>query len=316
MADEDGWLDGWEHVNLDTELSWTGGPGKLALHTAEGRTMASLINTFKSNPTIASQLGLCWRERRKVQFISLLHSGKALRNLSGGVQTNRDQVYQIEIIGFWTESPHIPDEGLQFIGEAIAEVWLATGGAFQLSLGWKPLVGPEDGYTARVNAPQRYSATEWDEFNQIAGHCNVPENEHTDPGKLNMDRILEFAWNKINAGEIPQHAPQEDKMFEVMKNTDGRTEILQLGDDGVVYSSWQLEDGSLSAWAPVNPHQPGAFKSADAYVAPDGRLAVVALLPAYGGIPFICSQSSPSNGPWTDWVNLSALLKWLAVTKK
>lgn len=198
MVETNGWLDGWEHIDLDDGLTYTGGPWKLVYHSAEGSTMEGLINTFKRNPGIASQLGMCWKTQRKVQFISLFHSGKALRNLPGGVQTNRDKVIQIEIVDFWTQTPNIPDSGLRFLGEGLAEIWLAVGGAFKLELGYKPLVGPEDGYTARVDAPQRYSAAEWDEFNAVAGHCNVPENEHTDPGKLNMDRIFYYAKQYIN----------------------------------------------------------------------------------------------------------------------
>lgn len=320
MADADGWLDGWEIVNLDTGLSWTGGPGKLTVHTTEpvGATMGGLINTFKRNPTIASHVGICWKTMRKVQFISLLHSAKSLRNLAGGVETNRDQVYQIEIVGSWVESPNIPDAGLRFIGECIAEIWLAVGGAFKLQLGYKPLVGPEDGYTARVNAPQRYSAKEWDNFNGTAGHCNAPENEHTDPGKLNMGRIFHYAQLKIN-GSVYQPKPTlEEAMLKSLRNKDGRTELIKLDTDGYFYSSWQNHNnaGKLTPWGRVNSNQPGPFVDGDAYEHPDdGRLICVGLVNTqWGDIPFLSSQTAPSRGPWTEWVNLSELLSFLHQT--
>jgi hypothetical protein len=196
------WLDSHEHVNLDTGLTYTGGPAKFVFHTAEFEGLDGLIRTFRSNPTIASHMGWSWKERRKVQFIDLAHSAKSLRNKAGGVETNRDYVYQVELSGKWDESEDWPDEAWKFIGEALAEVWLATDRSFQLTLGPKPLVGPADGYTARENAPQRYSAAEWDGGNWIAGHCNAPENEHTDPGKLNMGRILYHCQKAITPEDI------------------------------------------------------------------------------------------------------------------
>lgn len=315
--DENGWLDeyGWEIVNIDTGLSWTGGPGKLCLHTTEpvGATMAGLISTFTRNPSIASHMGICWKTRRKVQFISLLHSAKSLRNLPGGIETNRDQVFQIEIVGSWVESADIPTEGKQFIAECIADVYKATGGAFKLELGHLEMPGPNDGFTARVNSPFRYTPQEWDDFNGVAGHGNVPENEHTDPGKLDMDFILTVARNLVDP-IIPK--PKGERMFEVMKNTDGRMELLQLGDDGYIYSSWQQPDGSLSGWRMINPKQPAPFVKATTMYGKSGELVVIANVAAYGGVPFICSQSAPSTGPWTDWVNYNELLKWLAATQK
>ena len=120
--DADGWLDDWDHVNLDSGLSWTGGPGKLILHTGEGgQALQGLINGFQRNPSIVSHAGVSWAERRRAQFVSLLHSAKSLRNLPGGVETNRDQVYQIEICDTWTDTPSIPEDGLEYIGDCVAD---------------------------------------------------------------------------------------------------------------------------------------------------------------------------------------------------
>jgi hypothetical protein len=310
MVDADGWMDGYEIYNLDTRLSWTGGPGKLALHSAEGSSINGLIRTFQNNPTVASHTGICWKTRRKAQFISLLNSAKSLRNRPGGVETNRDQVYQIEIVDFWTETPKIPDDGLQFIGECIADIYRATGGAFKLELGHLPLVGPEDGYTARVSSPFRYTPQEWDNFNAVAGHCNVPENEHTDPGKLNMDRIFYYARQAL--GGVPTQTGPEDEIMKYLKNKDGRVEIFKLSKDGRLVNSWQSPvDGSLSAWGPIRNEAPGPFVEFDAFVADDGRLVVVANVDAFGGVPFITMQSAPSSGPWTEWVQLNSFLQYI-----
>lgn len=98
-------------------------------------------------------------------------------------------------------------------------------------------------------------------------------------------------------------------------NTDGRVEIFDLDPNGQVVNTWQGADGGLSRWAPITATQPGPFTSIDAFPAPDGRLCVI----GYGafGVLFISSQSAPSSGPWTDWVDLSKLLVYLAsITKK
>lgn len=96
-----------------------------------------------------------------------------------------------------------------------------------------------------------------------------------------------------------------------LTNTDGRIELIDLNPQGQVVTSWQKPDGSLTAWTPINANQPGPFSSFDAYPSEkDGRLIVIASGPPYG-VAYVCSQSAPSAGPWTDWVDLSKLLQYL-----
>lgn len=206
------WLDSHEHYDLSAgQLAFIGGPAKFVFHTSEGTnpTLNGLINTFKRNPAIISHVGWSPKEKRKAQFCSLGRAAKSLRNKAGGVETNRDFVYQVEVIGNWDKEELWTDEDWKFMGEGLAEIWLATDRMFQLQMGWKPLVGPEDGYTARENAPQRYSFSEYDNANFIMGHCNVPENDHTDPGKLNMDRILYWCRQAIT--------PEDEEMAAATK---------------------------------------------------------------------------------------------------
>ncbi len=203
------WLNGHEHINLDTGLSYTGAPGKLIWHTMEG-SIESCINTFKNDPSKASHLAWSWQKNRKVQFINTDNSAKSLRNLSGGVETNRDRAYQIELEGSWAESENWPEHAWKWLGEALADLWLQIGRDFALEWGWKPLVGPDDGFTARVNAPQRYTAAEYDNANFMMGHCNVPENDHTDPGPLNKGKILYYCHKKLEP--FAPEEPEEEEM--------------------------------------------------------------------------------------------------------
>lgn len=132
-------------------------------------------------------------------------SSRALVNLSGGVETNTLNVFQIELIGtcdsryrerwgskragvdyvYWPDAP-------QWLLEAIAPVfrWLdAEWPNFKVAdatpRGWTRY--PES-YGLRAN--QRMTFAEWRNAYGIFGHQHVPENTHGDPGNFPIAKLI------------------------------------------------------------------------------------------------------------------------------
>jgi peptidoglycan hydrolase-like protein with peptidoglycan-binding domain len=138
-----------------------------------------------------------------VQFIPLSWASAALKNLSGGVETNRAHAIQTEICGYAAETPGWPDEWLQFIGEHLADL-VRAGVPLNLD-DWPATVGPEDGFIARPDAPQRMSYDRWNGFGGAAWHQHVPENDHWDGGRIDMARIIGHA--KASLGGAPPPPP-------------------------------------------------------------------------------------------------------------
>jgi hypothetical protein len=125
----------------------------------------------------------------------LLEACRALRNDPGGVQTNRDQALQVEIICYSNKPLADQRDYRLWVGDMpdtayddLAEFILWTQSEFGVQLYW-----PERAATsyAGANAPGfRLSQSEWDNWGGICGHQHVPEgNTHWDPGA--------FDWNKL-----------------------------------------------------------------------------------------------------------------------
>ncbi len=172
--------------------SYTGGPGKFLWHTTEGGWDSSM-SVFRNSLT-APHVMADPKTRRKVQFIPLDRSAYALRNESGDVETNRDQVLQVEIVGFAGESHTWPASWLEWLGVEVLAPMVA-GAPFPIDITQFPTFYGEDaGFTlASTSARQRFSGSKWDGWNGQVGHQHAPENSHWDPGKLNVAKITEAA---------------------------------------------------------------------------------------------------------------------------
>lgn len=168
--------------------SYTGGPKKLVLHRTEGRTVAAAQGAYDAKK-IAPHFTWDIAARRRLQHVDTDRAAGALRNESGGPQTNRDGAVQVEIVGFSKDSPDLSDDELAWLAEGIREICDREG----INRRRFPMfVGPEAGWIARPDAPQRMSYSEWENFDGVCGHQHVPENSHWDPGALPYDRILKL----------------------------------------------------------------------------------------------------------------------------
>lgn len=137
-------------------------------------------------------------------------SSRALRNLSGGVETNTLNSVQIELIGtcdpkharswngegkkfagkdyiYW---PKASDSQLMWLAGLLADLHLRHG----LRLAAPTFVAYPESYGP---GGQRFSFAKWRAFAGVCGHQHVPENVHGDPGNINMPKVLSFVKQLI-----------------------------------------------------------------------------------------------------------------------
>ena len=177
------------------------------LHTTEGRDWPS-YSGGKVAPNLTAKPNQKTRKLAWRQHFSIDRSARALRNETGGVQTNTDGVVQIELVGTcdpatrdaWVKAGKRQDVDFTFWPEApdwlldeLARViyWIEVEHAV-------PAIGPEQhgkrwtAYPASYGtaAGNRLSGPQWDDFRGWCGHQHVPENVHGDPGALAFGRVL------------------------------------------------------------------------------------------------------------------------------
>lgn len=177
-------------------------PNVLVLHTTEGTSWPD-YSGGASAPTYTAMPqgdGLSWR-----QHFPETMSARALRNESGGVETNTLNCIQVELVGTcapgtrdkWVKAghrqgvdfvywPEASDALLQSLAHFIADLHKRRGLKLQAP---KFLAYPAS-YGA---SPVRFSFAQWRRFYGICGHQHVPENSHGDPGALNIEKVLRYA---------------------------------------------------------------------------------------------------------------------------
>lgn len=185
------WLSGVKRQSWGRDGgSFTTSPDKILLHSTETGTFPG-YGRGASAPHLTIDLG----NGEVRQHSPMNRAARALRNASGGVQTNRDGVIQIEIIGTCDKNfarkhgyPYLPDMTdemagrlkwlLQKICDAIPAIPLKT------SVTWKSYP------SSYGNSSVRMSNSQWTRYKGILGHQHAPENTHGDPGDLPMEKIL------------------------------------------------------------------------------------------------------------------------------
>lgn len=190
--------------------SFAGGPAKIVLHTTEGG-WDSALSVFRSRMTAPHMMAAPPSHPdgpRRVQFVSLDRSAYALRNDAGGVETNRDHALQVEIVWWAARARELTAEDLDWLGTQVVAPLVEHAGE-PIRLEAPTFYGPDPGWTlATETARQRMGPTAWDTFNGVCGHQHVPENEHWDPGAIDIARILAAA-----GGTDHQPTIQEDDMI-------------------------------------------------------------------------------------------------------
>ncbi|MFF8485147.1 peptidoglycan-binding protein [Streptomyces antibioticus] len=192
----------------------------VALHTTEGRSLPD-YGGGASAPTLTAVPDCKARKLKWYQHFDIDTSARALLNLAGGVETNTNNVCQVEKVGTcdpgtrtkWVKAGLVQD--VDFIFWPDAPEWaLAEVAEFLAWMNAKhgvPLSGPSSwpAYPSSYGATKaRMSFAEWNAFRGVCGHMHVPENSHGDPGALDFDRLIHLA--KQSAG-IPASPPEPNR---------------------------------------------------------------------------------------------------------
>jgi hypothetical protein len=185
-------LAGWRVIPGTPAGVFVPAPPRLVLHTTEspGGSLAGAIQTLRAkNAWPNGTVDPTTRER--VEHMAWDAPARALRNEYGGVETNRENVSQIEIVGYAHETPHWSQDMLRWLGEqVVGPICRARG----IPMNAPTFYSDTAGFTlATVNAKQRMSYATWQKFSGICGHQHVPENEHWDPGGLDVASIIRYA---------------------------------------------------------------------------------------------------------------------------
>jgi hypothetical protein len=157
----------------------------LVLHTTEGSSIAGAEAAFQANNSWP-HLIFDPRNGQWKQYLDFSTAGRALRNMTGGVETNRREsdglpgpdVIQVEIVGFAADTSNWPADWRLRLAQFVIELCERTG---------IPILFPchFDGNDAYgLNGSVRCSNQEWLDVRGVVGHQHVPENTHWDPGHL------------------------------------------------------------------------------------------------------------------------------------
>lgn len=214
MSGPRGWLPAAErdeHEAIpDLTFAATSAP-KGCLHTTEGSTWPS-YRGWKVTPhgTVMPTPGKGVVVR---QHIPLERPGLSLANEPGGVQTNRERVWQWELIGtcepggpgyFW---PDADDKVLLDLWDKVIEPCSKRCG---IPLRAKPFQAypPSYGRRGKTNTV-RMSPQEWVTWSGWLGHQHVPENNHGDPGA--------FPWTRMVRAVARRRSEREDPFMALTK---------------------------------------------------------------------------------------------------
>lgn len=163
----------------------SGAPSRGVLHTTESHSFTPRPDSYGGWHTSYPHFTAIERSSgfEIYQHIPLNRAARALRNPAGGVQTNRHGAIQIEIVGKASESPSMSNRLLT--GLAAWMRWV------EKQTGIQQVSPTFDGSAAYgVNGSARMAASVWNSFNGWCGHQHVPENDHWDPGRIPIDKLL------------------------------------------------------------------------------------------------------------------------------
>lgn len=217
-----------------------GGPPRMVWHTFESLYSLSAADGasrlmragnevhFVFNPTSGSI----------VQIIPASVAGRGLENHPGGVQTNRQGsvCLQVEVIGYarrpWTAD--LTEAGRRGLGilmdfaraHGIPDTWPA---------------GPPPRYPARPGTRSARSPFTWLRRAGHYGHSQVPENNHGDPGAVDIRLIASSTAGTIDDRKVGQHYIDEE-------DEDMRAQVVRVGE-GPRRGYWATWFGAADRYA-------------------------------------------------------------------
>lgn len=234
-------------------------------------------------PTFAPHLTVDPVLRQIRQHMPLNRSASTLADPSStAVLENRDNVVQIEIVGYCdparaSSSKHISkwgDAEYQFLAGVAAWFWREWGVPLTSTVRW---VSYPASYG--VGASQRLSGPAYDAYRGHLGHQHAPGNSHGDPGNIDIVRLLRFA-REITGGTGPtpdpkpappsgRPVPQPYAPGQILPGGSITTPFGAKGDWAAGFHTgddWNVGDPTEDYWFPLYASKPGVVR----YVGEDG----------------------------------------------
>lgn len=188
------------------------------LHTTEGTTVPTYAGGA-SAPNFTALPDFRAKKLKWYQHFDFDMSSRALRNLSGGVQTNTLNVVQIELVGtcdlahrigwngakagvnylYW---PDAPDWALKELAKFVRWAHDHHGVRMETSVHFKAYP------SSYGNNGVRLSGSQWTRYLGWLGHQHVPEQDHGDPGDLEIAKVLAFAKGTADSEELDMDKKQ------------------------------------------------------------------------------------------------------------
>jgi hypothetical protein len=190
------WLPSAKRENHNRSNSWAEKTDpKGCLHTTEGSDWPTYRDwTVMPHATVKPIPGKGVEIHQHVPFSQ---ASFALRNLDGGVQTNRDCVFQFELIGTCEQGGpgyYWPAADNAVLLDLYEKVIAPLSSAFDIPLRARPFQAYPASYGAASGSNNvRMSGASFDTYSGWLGHQHVPENVHGDPGAFPWDRMMEVA---------------------------------------------------------------------------------------------------------------------------
>jgi hypothetical protein len=238
-----------------TWSSFTGGAPKFLLHTTEGRLGAYTPDgtvgagrTYFGRAGIWPNYTLAIQSRsnawRVFNHIPANYGAMGLVNAAGGVETNRENVNQIEIATTAANIGSLPDAALAELAKLLAWQHATRGVPVTSSVRWVGAAG------YGLAAPQRLSPSAWVGYAGVLGHEHCPENEHWDPGAFPIDELLSRTDAILSGDDVTEQdkvdiankvlAALRDQVFSVQPT-------IRQGNAGQVVGATYNKVGDLQA---------------------------------------------------------------------
>lgn len=171
-------------------------PWRVVLHTTETRTVPGY-----NNGASAPHLTYFPAARAWVQHTRLNTAARALRNLAGGVETNRARAIQVEIVCYSSKPTSEKVNGI-WVGHLsptqLSDIrqFLLWAGAQGVKMNWPGKQALSHSEAARPGF--RMTGSQWLAYNAVCGHQHVMEqgttlsdtSGHWDPGALNWSALF------------------------------------------------------------------------------------------------------------------------------
>ena len=202
------------HQFAEHQTSTTGTPNKGVLHSTETTSLPGY-----ENGAVAPHLTLApdfhGRKFTYYQHFPFTSYSRSLENRSGGIETNKDHVVQIEIVGTcdpdthnkWQNldrdhlyMPELPRWALYDLGKLVE--W------FNHEYGIPLVTTPFEAYPKSYGQFNgvRMKSEQWSKFSGWCGHQHVPENHHGDPGAIRILDIMSYAYALKEDRNMPSSA--------------------------------------------------------------------------------------------------------------